>query len=80
MNVMADETRARPDEAPTKVIGRRRAPRPGLAQAAPFLELVVALRGKRPFVPRGVHRFASFEESQEWSLKMMARSSRDPRP
>ena len=60
---------------PTKVIGRRRPPTGGLSAAAPLLELVVELRGKRPFLPKGVYRFNSFEESQEWSLKMMTRSS-----
>jgi len=80
MDAMDDQCQRSADEHTTKVIGRRRVPQPGLARAAPLLELVVGLRGKRPFIPRGVHRFSSFEESQEWSLKMMARSSRDPRP
>jgi hypothetical protein len=80
MAAMDDKSPARPGEEPIKVIGRRRAPRPGLVHAAPFLELVIALREGRPFIPRGVYRFSSFEESQDWSLKMMARSSRDPRP
>jgi hypothetical protein len=62
-----------------KVIGRRRS-RGGLLMAAPFLELIVSLRGKKPFIPKGVHRFASFEESQRWSIKMMARPQNlDPR-
>lgn len=55
-----------------KVIGSRR-PGSGLVKAAPFLELIVTLRGAKPFIPRGVHRFASFKESQSWSIKMMAR-------
>jgi hypothetical protein len=80
MNPMADENAAEPNEETTRIIGRRRVPRAGLTHAAPFLELVIQLRGNKPFVPRGLHRFSSFQESQEWSLKMMARSSRDPRP
>jgi hypothetical protein len=55
-----------------KVVGSRR-PRGGLLQAAPFLELIVFLRGKKPFIPKGVHRFSSFKESQQWSITMMAR-------
>jgi hypothetical protein len=55
-----------------KVVGSRRS-RGGLLQAAPFLELIVSLRGMKPFIPKGVHRFNSFEESQQWSIKMMAR-------
>jgi hypothetical protein len=34
------------------------------------------LRGQKPFIPRGVHRFRSFEESEEWSMRMMARPSK----
>jgi hypothetical protein len=55
-----------------KVLGSRRS-RSGLQQAGPFLELIVSLRGKKPFIPKGVHRFSSFEESQQWSIKMMTR-------
>ena len=55
-----------------KVVGSRRS-RGGLLRAAPFLQLIVLLRGKKPFIPKGVHRFSSFEESQRWSIKMMAR-------
>jgi hypothetical protein len=55
-----------------KVLGSRRS-RGGLLRAAPFLELIVSLRGKTPFIPKGIHRFSTFEESQQWSIKMMAR-------
>lgn len=67
------------DDAPEpamKVVGRRRLGRGGLLQAAPFLDLVIRLRGQKPFIPRGVHRFRSFEESEEWSMRMMARPSK----
>jgi hypothetical protein len=67
-------------EPPAKVIGRRLPPPRGIEHAAPFLQLVIDLRGSRPFIPRGVHRFASFEESQEWSMRMMARSRRGHQP
>ena len=64
-----------------KVVGRRRAPaRPDLRYAAPLLELAVRLRGSRPFIPKGVHVFRSFEEADQWSLQMMTRPSRDRRP
>jgi len=55
-----------------KVVGSRRSGG-GLVKAAPFLRLIVSLRGSKPFLPKGVHRFSSFEESQQWSIKMMAR-------
>jgi hypothetical protein len=61
-----------------KVLGRRRPARGGVVAAAPLLDLVVRLRGSKPFIPKGVHRFKSFEESEAWSIRMMARRpSRD---
>jgi hypothetical protein len=62
-----------------KVAGRRK-PATGPEAAAGLLRLVIELRAGRPFLPRGVHRFKSFEEAQEWSLKMMARPSSRDRP
>jgi hypothetical protein len=62
-----------------KTIGRRRRSRRGVVAAAPLLDLVVALRGNKPFIPKGVHRFNSFEDSAAWSLRMMARSKPDRR-
>ena len=56
-----------------KIIGNRVPKRGDLAAADGFLKLVIALRGNKPFIPRGVHRFRSFEEAQTWSLKMMTR-------
>ena len=62
-----------------KILGRRTAHETGLPAAAKFLDLVIALRGGKPFVPRGVHRFSTFEERQEWSIRMIARR-RSPGP
>ena len=58
-----------------KVVGRRKGVAKGFSEVNAFLNLVITLRGKRPFIPRGVHRFSSFQESQEWSIRMMARNS-----
>jgi hypothetical protein len=63
----------------TKTVGRRK-PATGPEAAAGLLRLVIELRAGRPFLPRGVHRFKSFEEAQEWSMKMMARPSSRDRP
>jgi hypothetical protein len=60
-------------EALVKVLGRRRPSTGGLVAAAPFLDLTIRLRRGRPFIPKGVHRFRTFEESTEWSIRMMAR-------
>jgi hypothetical protein len=66
------------ESLPTKVVGRRR-PVSGFAGAEPLLRLALELRGDRPFVPKGVHRFATFEESDAWLIRMMAWSSRPAR-
>lgn len=63
---------------PMKVVGRRRWGR-GLVATAPLLALSLRLRGDKPFLPRGVHRFRSFEESEEWTLRMLTRP-RKPGP
>ena len=62
-------------ELPTKVVGRRRWGR-GLVATAPLLELSLRLRGEKPFLPKGVYRFRSFEESEEWTLTMLTRPRR----
>ena len=59
-------------ELPMKVVGRRRWGR-GLVATAPLLRLTLELRGDNPFLPKGVHRFRSFEESEECTLKMLTR-------
>jgi hypothetical protein len=70
---MSDLTAERDEvELPMKVVGHRRWTR-GLAATAPLLRLVLQLRGKKPFLPKGVHRFRTFEESEEWTLKMLTR-------
>lgn len=63
----------------TKTVGRRRPARGGLIAAAPLLDLVIELRRDRPFMPKGVYRFGTFEESAAWSLQMMARPKPDHR-
>ncbi len=74
---MADPVvRDAPGELPTKVVGRRRW-RGGLQAAAPLLDLGVTLRSGKPFVPKGVHRFTSFAESDAWLLRML---TRPPKP
>ena len=45
-----------------KILGRRAARGAGLPAAGKFLELVIALRGDKPFIPRGVHRFSTVED------------------
>lgn len=56
-----------------KVVGRRVPQVGGIQSAGAFLDMVIALRGDKPFIPKGVHRFSGFEESQAWSIRMMGR-------
>lgn len=56
-----------------KIVGRKKEPKRDLLYAKNLLELVVALRKGKPLIPKGVHKFKSFEESQQWTLKMMTR-------
>jgi hypothetical protein len=65
-------------ELPTKIVGRRTW-RAGLAASAALLDLASDLRGDKPFVPKGVHRFRSFEESDAWLLRMLTRPSKPAR-
>lgn len=55
-----------------KTVGRRRL-QGGLVTAAGLLEIAARLRGAKPFVPKGVHRFTTFEESDEWFLTMLTK-------
>ncbi|MBI5383444.1 MAG: hypothetical protein HZA90_02015 [Verrucomicrobia bacterium] len=59
-----------------KIIGRRQPGSGGLEQANGFLKLVIGLRGDKPFIPRGVHRFRSHEEKDAWTLQMLTRPTR----
>jgi hypothetical protein len=58
-----------------KIVGKRKAPKRDLVYAANLLDLVIDLRKGKPLIPKGVHRFSTFEESRLWTLKMMTRSS-----
>ena len=60
-----------------QIVGRRLAPVIDIEKADGFLKLVLALRDGKPFIPKGVHRFRTFEESNQWSLDMI---SRKPNP
>lgn len=62
-----------PRELPIKVVGRRGKPRVNLITANEFLHLMRTLRGNRPFIPKGVWKFKTFEEANEWTLKMITR-------
>jgi|KBSSwiStaDraftv2_1062776.scaffolds.fasta_scaffold34602_2 hypothetical protein len=56
-----------------KILGHRKSSTGGLEQSNGFLKMVITLRGGKPFIPRGVYRFRSHEEKDEWILKMLTR-------
>jgi hypothetical protein len=60
-------------EGKMKIVGRRRPPTGGVDSLDGLLQLMVALREGRPFVPRGVYRFRTHQESDAWMLKMLCR-------
>ena len=56
-----------------KVVGRRRKSPVDAVSIDSLQRMANALRDGRPFIPKGVHRFASFEEANAWTLRMMTR-------
>jgi hypothetical protein len=56
-----------------KIVGRRKTAKVDLNSVGGFLKMANILRAGKPFLPKGVHRFKTFEESNEWSLKMITR-------
>ena len=56
-----------------KVLGRRKPYSRGLEGLQGFFEMAIKVRGDQPFIPRGVYRFKSHEELDEWTLKMLTR-------
>lgn len=62
------------------IVGKRKINNSGgLKNAEGFLELIVKLRGDKPFVKKGVYKFKTFEESQNWMLKQITRNSSQDR-
>lgn len=61
-----------------KTIGRRIKALSSLENANNFLKTIIELRRGRPFLPRGVYRFKTFEEAQDWSIKMMTKHTQEP--
>ena len=62
-----------PDEYPMKVVGRKGQPKVNVETANGFLKMVATVRGNRPYMPKGVWRFKTFEEADAWKLEMITR-------
>jgi len=57
-----------------KTVGRKSVAS-GLIPTNGLLHLVLKLRATRPFIPKGIHRFRTFEEAHQWSIQMQARKA-----
>ena len=67
----------RRSDSPAKVVGRRTSPA-SLSSREDSKAAAVAWRRAfpTPFVPKGVYRFRSHEEADEWLWKMITRTRR----
>lgn len=60
-------------EESIKIIGKRKPCKGGLEATDNLLKLVLEIRGKKPFIPKGFYRFKTFKEKEEWTRKILAR-------
>lgn len=61
------------EEEGVKVVGRRKIGRTtSLEDADRLLRTAWAIRGTDKLVPKGLYRFRTFEEADEWMKQMMA--------
>ncbi len=69
------ETTEQWDDLPpgAKVVGRRRPGKVDLLTARPFFKFAASIRRPKHFIPKGIHRFQTFEEAEQWHLKMITR-------
>lgn len=56
-----------------KVVGRKGRAKVDVVAIDSLQRLANELRRGRPFMPKGVWRFKSFEEADAWKLQMMTR-------
>jgi hypothetical protein len=56
-----------------KVVGRRGNPKVDVLTFDSMQRMVNVLREGCPFIPKGVWRFKSFQEADEWTMKMLTR-------
>ncbi len=58
---------------PIKVVGRRGEARVDVVTFEPMQRTFNVLRQGCPFMPKGVWRFKSFEEADQWMMSMLTR-------
>jgi hypothetical protein len=79
------KTLAGSNQFTTKTFGRRKEfKKPSLQEIDDFLKLGAALRQSPHLVPRGIFRFTTFEEAQQWMdhqlMETLKKTIQDPRP
>lgn len=57
-----------------KIVGRRTRTVVTPETANQWLHTIRELSGDRPICPRGVYRFKSFEEADQWLMRMLVTS------
>jgi len=62
------------DDWKVRVVGRRQGFDTSPQAANEWLRSIHKLRGGAGVCPRGVYRFKTFEEAEQWKIKMLARS------
>jgi hypothetical protein len=65
--------------AKVKIIGKRKDRSPSFEDINNFLKAILALRGEKPFIPKGIFRFKTFEEAQDWTIEMITKNIPDHR-
>ena len=60
-------------ELPMKIVGRSQPPRVNVETFDSMQRMANTLRAGKPFVPKGVWRFHSFTEADQWLMKMLTR-------
>ena len=60
-------------ELSIKVVGRKARPRVDVTTIDALQRMANELRNGRPFIPKGIWRFKSYEEADAWKLRMLTR-------
>ncbi len=61
---------------PMKVVGRNASSKVDVVAIDGMQNMANVLRASRPFLPRGVWRFKTFEEADAWTHRMLTRCPR----
>ena len=62
-----------------KIVGRRQGMRGDVGSCDGFQKMALTMRSGKPFIPKGVHRFKTFEESDRWLIRKVKRNVEENR-